>query len=137
MNFLANILKKIGTNAARYDFGTWILGIWKSFISAGAGAGGSVLAPMLTDPDHFNVNTGLTKIWHTMIVAFIVFGVAALLKFLHDHPAPDPIAEAAKQAAVAMVNLEAAKEGVPAQEEKARAAMENLQAVKDSVAQKK
>ena len=88
------------TNAQRYDWTTWFMGIMRAFISGGGGALSGGLGPMMADPDHFNVGAGLTHLLSSMELGFLVGAVISLGIFLHTHGAPDALVQQALETAV-------------------------------------
>jgi hypothetical protein len=91
------------TNAGKYDWPTWVLGIMRAFLSGGAsalmtGAGGAV------------IGIPGKQVWILMGVNFVLMGLYRLGEFLQLHGAPDPIAA---QAALQKAET-AAKETVSA-----------------------
>lgn len=82
------------TNASRYDWPTWFIGIMRSFLSGGSaalftGTGGAVLGvpgPM---------------VWKLMGINFILMGLYRMGEFLQLHGAPDKLQQALEVAAEA------------------------------------
>lgn len=91
------------TNAGRYDWPTWMLGIMRSFLSGGAGAlisgGGGAVAGITAKQQYI-----------MMATSFLGLGLYRMGEFLQLHGAPDPIAA---QAALQKAET-AAKETVDA-----------------------
>jgi hypothetical protein len=72
-------------NAQRYDWGTWLIGIMRAFLSGGAAAlaalGGSGLAGLNLHQTLIMTGSG-----------FLIMGLYRLGEFLQLHGAPDPYA---------------------------------------------
>lgn len=78
-------------NAKGYDFATWLIGIWRSFIGGGAGAVGSAFGNIATDPEHFNLAGGLGHTMKAMAVSFVIVGLVHMMIFLQSHSAPEKV----------------------------------------------
>lgn len=109
-------------NAARYDWETWLVGIWRSIIQGGSS--GVVAGPIAIgiDPQHFNLSTGLGHTIEMIGGVFIGAAIIAMFTFLQTHGTPDKVllqqaltdaADANKQAGVA---IESAKASSPTSE---------------------
>jgi len=77
---------------ANYDFGTWMIGIFRSFLSGGAtalctGAGGAL------------VGIPGKQAWELMGINFILMGLYRMGEFLQLHGAPDQLQKALDTAA--------------------------------------
>lgn len=80
-------------NLKRYDWDTWIMGIFRAFVAGGAGAITSPIAPMIQDPKVFNLADGYGKVIWVMVVGFLSAAFVGMGIFLKTHPGPDPDAE--------------------------------------------
>lgn len=99
-------MQTMASNASRYDWTTWLMGIFRSFVAGGAGAIAAPIGPMLMDGKDYNLGSGgLGKVLASMGIAFLVTGLTGMGIFLKTHGAPDPIAvkEALDEAAAANV----------------------------------
>lgn len=79
------------TTAKKLDWSGWILGIWTSTMSGGAGAVAGIIGPMVTDGKDFNLSSGFHHTLESMVIAFSITGLFSLAKFLQMHPAPDAV----------------------------------------------
>jgi hypothetical protein len=82
------------TNAGKYDWPTWMLGIMRAFLSGGAsalmtGAGGAV------------IGIPGKQVWILMGVNFVLMGLYRLGEFLQLHGAPDQLQASLERASVA------------------------------------
>src|SRR5271163_3950132 len=82
------------TNAAKYDWQTWLMGIMRSFLSGAAmalttGTGGALLS--IPGP----------TLWRLMALNFVVMGLYRMGEFLQLHGAPDQVQASLKAAAEA------------------------------------
>lgn len=89
------------TNAKQYDFGTWMLGIMRAFISGGSSAIVSGAAVMGIAPEHFNLGAGLGHTLKLMGAMFLFNGIFRLAEFLSLHGAPDQLQASLASAATA------------------------------------
>jgi len=96
------------TNAKAYDWSTWLLGIFRSFISGGSAAMVSGLTSIGIAPDKFNLTSSVGNTLKLMGVMFLFQGGYRMFEFLQLHGAPDKLqatlataADAAKTAQVA------------------------------------
>lgn len=85
-------MSTILTNARKYDWATWQMGIMRAFIAGAAGAMAGGTGPMLLDPKDFNLNSGLLHTLASIGIGCFIGGVTQLGIFLHTHPGPDPVA---------------------------------------------
>ena len=79
---------------ASYDFGTWMLGIMRSFISGGSAAVAGGLSVMGIDSEHFNLHKGLPHVLEMMFTMFLIMGLYRMFEFLQLHGAPDKLEQA-------------------------------------------
>lgn len=86
------------TNAGRYDWATWMLGIMRSFISGGSASMVAALTSIGIAPGTFNLNTGITNTLKLMGVMFVFQGGYRMFEFLQLHGAPDQLQAALQQA---------------------------------------
>jgi hypothetical protein len=77
-------------NLAKYDWSTWLVGIWRAVIQGGSGAVVSSIATIGIDPEHFNLTTGLGHVFEQMGAVFLVMGLIHMFIFLQTHGMPDP-----------------------------------------------
>ena len=82
----------IVTNAQRYDWQTWLLGIMRSFLSGGAAA-------LTTGSGAALVGIPSKQIWFLMGINFVVLGLYRLGEFLQLHGAPDALQQSLQTAA--------------------------------------
>lgn len=75
--------------ASRLDWAAWLLGIWTSTVSGGAGAVAGILGPMVTDSKDFNLGNGFHHTLESMGIAFVIMGILSLANFIKVHPAPE------------------------------------------------
>lgn len=87
----------------KYDWDTWLMGIWRAVFSGIGGAFASPIAPMMMDGKDYNLAGGLPKVLATMGMSAFVAGLVALGIFLKTHGAPDAIQESLSAAAAANV----------------------------------
>jgi hypothetical protein len=78
------------TNLGKYDWATWLVGIWRAIITGGTGGVISGFASMGIDPEHFNLTTGLGHVFRLAGIMFVAMAFVHLVLFLNTHPAPDP-----------------------------------------------
>lgn len=81
-------------NAARYDWGTWVEGIWRSIVTGGTSGIISGFASMGIDPEHFNLKNSV-GLHDLFVMSGAMFGAMAfvhIVLFLNTHPAPDKLA---------------------------------------------
>ncbi len=86
-------------NARSYDWPTWLLGIFRSFISGGSAAMVSGLTSIGIAPDKFNLSSSVGNTLKLMGVMFLFQGGYRMFEFLQLHGAPDQIQESLKVAA--------------------------------------
>jgi hypothetical protein len=89
------------TNAGKYDWPTWMLGIMRSFISGGSSAMVSGLASIGIAPDKFNFTGNLGNTLKLMGVMFLFQGGYRMFEFLQLHGAPDQLQATLEKASVA------------------------------------
>jgi len=80
------------TNAKTYDWQTWFLGLFRSFLSGGAVA-------LATLGGASAVGLDSAKAWKMVGINFIVMGLYRLGEFLQLHGAPDKLGETLQVAA--------------------------------------
>jgi hypothetical protein len=80
------------TNARTYDWQTWLLGLFRSFLSGGAVA-------LATFGGASAVGLDSTKTWKMVGINFIAMGLYRLGEFLQLHGAPDKLGETLQVAA--------------------------------------
>jgi hypothetical protein len=73
------------SNASRYDWSTWLIGIMRSFLSGAAtalttGTGGAI------------IGIPGKQLWILMGVNFVLMGLYRMGEFLQLHGSPDPVA---------------------------------------------
>jgi hypothetical protein len=73
----------------RFDWGSWLYGIFAGFIGGGAGAVVSGVTVSVADPDHFNPTTG--KFYALVGFVFIASGTLNAFAYLHQNPLPKEI----------------------------------------------
>lgn len=105
------------TNAKTYDWSTWTLGIFRSFISGGSSAMVGGMAGMGIAPDRFNLTNNVSHTLELMGTMFLFQGGYRMFEFLQLHGAPDRLQgalETAQQAtAVAGAAISEAKAALP------------------------
>jgi len=89
------------TNAQSYDWQTWLLGIFRSFISGGSAAMVSGMAGIGIAPDRFNLTNSYGNTLKLMGVMFLFQGGYRMFEFLQLHGAPDKLQVALNTADVA------------------------------------
>lgn len=87
-------------NASRYDWSTWLMGIFRSLIAASAGAIASPVGPMVLDPKDYNLGDGLHKVVISMLITAGITGVTGMAIFLKTHPGPDQLQQALAKASI-------------------------------------
>lgn len=70
------------------DWGKWLLGLWAALIVGVASVIDSGLVLTLSDPDHFNINTGLKRTLITLAVLAALTGVKVAAAYLKQSPVP-------------------------------------------------
>ena len=80
-------------NAQRYDWSTWLMGIFRSVIQGGAAAVVSGFSVNLIAPNTFNLTPGdgLGKTLTLMTTMFVIQGIIHMFMFLQTHPAPEVV----------------------------------------------
>lgn len=105
------------TNAIAYDWSTWTLGIFRSFISGGSSAMVGGMAGMGIAPDRFNLTNNVAHTLELMGIMFLFQGGYRMFEFLSLHGAPDKLQAAldtAQQATkVAGAAIQDAQSAVP------------------------
>jgi hypothetical protein len=89
------------SNAKSYDVATWVLGIFRSFVSGGSSAVVSGFAAIGIAPDRFNFADGMGKTFKMMGVMFLFVGIYRMCEFLALHGAPDKLTQSLDEASVA------------------------------------
>lgn len=79
------------SNAGKYDWETWVIGILRSVNAGGANGVLSGLVSMGIDPAHFNLAAGLTHTLKMMGGMFVLSSIVGMFVFLQTHGAPDKI----------------------------------------------
>lgn len=79
------------TNAQRYDWSTWLMGILRSLIQGGAAAVVAGFSVNVIAPNTFNFADGLGRTLELMVTMFIIQGVIHMMMFLQVHGAPELI----------------------------------------------
>ena len=79
------------TNAATYDWKTWLIGIFRAFISGGSSAMVAGLTSMGIAPGTFNLNNSVGNTLKLMGVMFLFQGGYRMFEFLQLHGAPDQV----------------------------------------------
>ena len=78
-------------NAKKYDWSTWLLGVFRSFISGGSAAMVSGLTSIGIAPDKFNLSSSVGNTLKLMGVMFLFQGGYRMFEFLQLHGAPDQL----------------------------------------------
>jgi hypothetical protein len=86
-------------NARTYDWSTWLLGIFRSFISGGSAAMVSGLTSIGIAPDKFNLSNSVGNTLKLMGVMFLFQGGYRMFEFLQLHGAPDKLQQTLQVAA--------------------------------------
>jgi hypothetical protein len=86
------VLSQIGMTAGNLNWSGWVLGLWSAFIVGFTGAIGSAGGGAAVGV------TGLRNYFVLMGVSGLTAGVAGILVYLHNHPAPDPLQAAVNKA---------------------------------------
>lgn len=89
------------SNARRYDWPTWFIGIMRAFISGGSSAMVAGLTSMGIAPDHFNLTNGVNNTLKLMGIMFLFQGGYRMFEFLQLHGAPDQLQQSLEAAAQA------------------------------------
>ena len=76
-------------NAAKFDWGTWGMGILGAVISGGSSAILTLFGTTMVAPDTFNT-THPRKLLEVMTVNLVGGAIISLAKFLQTHPTPAP-----------------------------------------------
>jgi hypothetical protein len=84
-------MNMIGINARRYDWATWMLGIFRSFISGGSAAMVAGLTTMGIAPGTFNLSSSIGNTLKLMGVMFLFQGGYRMFEYLQLHGAPDQL----------------------------------------------
>ena len=90
------MLSTITSNASRYDWATWLMGILRSLLSGGSSAMVSGFASMGIAPGTFNLTSSIGNTFKLMGIMFLFQGLYRMFEFLQLHGAPDPVALQAK-----------------------------------------
>jgi hypothetical protein len=96
------------SNAHKYDWPTWFMGILRSFISGGSSAMVAGLTSMGIAPGTFNLTNSLSNTLKLMGVMFLFQGGYRMFEFLQLHGAPDKLQAALNAAGAANVQAGAA-----------------------------
>jgi hypothetical protein len=72
----------------RSNWEAWLYGLAAAFIGGGAGSVTSGLASMGIDPEHFNLQSGLSHTFALMGAAFLVNGLISSCLYLRQSPIP-------------------------------------------------
>ena len=70
-------------------FKVWLHGLVAAFIGGGASGFTSGLASMGIDPEHFNIQTGLSHVAKLVGVTFLLSGTLMAFAYLKQSPLPD------------------------------------------------
>lgn len=89
------------SNASKYDWPTWWIGILRSFISGGSSSMVAGLTSMGIAPGTFNLSGSLGNTVKLCGVMFLFQGGYRLFEFLSLHGAPDKLSQALDHAASA------------------------------------
>lgn len=82
------------SNASKYDWDTWLMGILRSLTTGGSNGVLSGLVSMGIDPQHFNLSGGLGHTLKMMLGMFILSSIVGMFVFLQTHGAPDKLTNA-------------------------------------------
>lgn len=82
---MSEVIAKIG----RYDWATWLMGIWRAVIGGACGSIISSFAMLGVDPVTYNFNSGFVHTLKLLGVMFFASGLVHLIIFLYTHPGPD------------------------------------------------
>jgi len=108
------------TNAKSYDWATWMIGIFRAFISGGSSAMVAGLTSMGIAPGTFNLTGSIGNTLKLMAVMFGFQGGYRMFEFLQLHGAPDQLQQslntAEAKAKEATAAIQDAKTQVPPQE---------------------
>ena len=105
-------------NAKSYDWATWLIGIFRSFISGGSAAMVSGLTSIGIAPDKFNLTNSVGNTLKLMGVMFLFQGGYRMFEFLQLHGAPDQLAASLQTAAQATAQAGSAIAEAQSQAEK-------------------
>jgi len=67
----------------------WLHGLAAAFIGGGASGFTSGLASMGVDPEHFNIQTGLSHVAKLVAATFLLSGTLMAFAYLKQSPLPD------------------------------------------------
>lgn len=95
-------------NAQQYDWGTWLLGIFRSFISGGSSAMVAGLTSMGIAPGTFNLSNSIGNTLKLCGTMFLFQGGYRMFEYLQLHGAPDQVQAKLETAAVATKEAAAA-----------------------------
>ena len=80
------------TNASRFAWSDWFLGIMRSIISGGAGAVSSAFSVSFIDPKDWNFSSEPGHMLELMGWTFLFTALIHMAAYLQSHPVPDAIA---------------------------------------------
>ena len=72
----------------KLDWKHWLLGLVAAFIGGGASALTAGVSAIGIDPDHFNLQHGMTHTLELMGTVFLISGAMAAAAFLKQSPVP-------------------------------------------------
>lgn len=87
-------------NAATYDWGTWLIGIMRSFISGASSAMVAAMGSIAIDPANFNLSGNLRHTLEMGGIMFLFQGGYRMFEFLQLHGAPDKLQQTLETAAI-------------------------------------
>jgi hypothetical protein len=79
------------TNAVRYDWQTWFMGIMRSWISGGASSLANTGIASALLPQQINLGKGLHTLLTFTVLSFLGGAIIHLAIFLSTHGAPEPV----------------------------------------------
>jgi len=83
-------MASIVANVKKYDWDTWLMGIFRSVIGGGANGVIAGIAAMGLDPMQFNLSAGLGKELEMFGVSFFLAALVGMFTFLKTHEGPEP-----------------------------------------------
>lgn len=79
------------SNASRFLWQDWLIGIWRSAVSGGAGAVVASITVALKDPRDWGIHSG--SLYELMATTFAGTALLHMFMFLQNHPVPDKVEE--------------------------------------------
>jgi hypothetical protein len=73
----------------KYDWSTWLMGLWRALIGGGCNAILSAPVSMGIDPEHFNLTTGVHHMLEMMGGMFVGGAILHMVIFLSTHQGPE------------------------------------------------